>query len=114
MSFTPIQIPNPGAENPGGKMGPDDEFGWGELVLFPFGSSRRVERKNYRQASAWEKAEQNNHSTVGRRLRLTRLQTGGLGCASPRTISVAFGEVVFSRGPVPGGTGCRFPLTSEF
>ena len=41
----------------------------------------------------------------------TFAQAGGPVGASPRTLLVEFNEVVFSSGPVPGGSGCAGPLS---
>jgi hypothetical protein len=124
--FTPTPTPHTGDENPGGTICQSEGFGLGEFAIFPTGSVRwrnlvslqpahpmgEAER-NFGESSNYEaggpfSTDPSSSSVIGKGILrgATFAQAGGPGGASLRKFFVAFNEVVFCSGPVPGGAGC--------
>lgn len=125
-SFTPTPTPQTGAENPGGTIRQGQGFGLSEFAFFPTGNAGRIHVKYQQPARTMGEAGRNDSSranikvggpcsprhsfssVIGKgALRAERhRRAGGLGGASLRKFFVAFNEVVFCSGAVPGGTAC--------
>lgn len=123
--FTPTPTPHTGDENPGGTIRQGEGFGLGEFAIFPAGNVRSGNVKSLQPAHPMGEAGRNvgnfanpkaggpfspSHSfssVIGKgALRgATFAQAGGPVGASPLNFIVAFNEVVFFSGPVPGGAG---------
>lgn len=131
MSFTSTPTLHTGDENPGGSIRQGEGFGSSEFAFNPAGEVRSERMRFLQLARTMGEAERNvgksaNIEAGGPRLPrrpfgsvivkgalrgATFAQAGGPVGASPRTLLVAFNEVVFSSGPVPGGSGCAGPLS---
>jgi len=98
----------------------------GEFALFPTGNAGRVHVKNQQPARTMGEAGRNDGSSAnigaggpcspshsfssvigkGAMRIATHRRAGGLGGVSLRKFFVAFNEVVFCSGAVPGGAAC--------
>jgi hypothetical protein len=122
-NFTPTSTPQTGDENPGGTIRQGRGFGLSESAVFPTGDAGRV--KYQQPARTMGEAGRNDStravkaggpcsashsfsSVIGKgALRIViRCRAGGPGGASIRKFFVAFNEVVFCSGAVPGGAAC--------
>lgn len=124
--FTPPPTPKTGDENPGGMICQDQGFGSGESAIFPSGNVRQGDMKSQQPARTMGETGRNvgksaNHkaggpfstshtfgSVIGKGALRGAMpaQAGGPVGASVHGFFVAFNEVVFCSGPVPGGAGC--------
>lgn len=125
-SFTPTPTPQTGDENPGGTIRQGQGLGLSEFAFFPTGNAGRIHVKYQQPARTMGEAGRNDGASAkievggprsrshsfgsvigkGRTAVSDVRRAGGPGGASPRKFFVAFTEVVFSSGAVPGGAAC--------
>lgn len=125
MSFTPTPTLHTGDENPGGTIRQGEGFGLSEFAFSPAGNARSESMISLQLARTMGETEWNvgNSANIeaggpcsprrpfgsvivkGAPRGATFVQAGGPVGASPRTLLVAFNEVMFSSEPMPGGLG---------
>lgn len=125
-SFTPTPTPQTGAENPGGTIRQGQGFGLSEFAFIPTGDAGRIHVKYQQPARTMGEAGRNDGTRAkikvggpcsprhsfssvigkGREAVSDVRRAGGPGGASPCEFFVAFNEVVFCSGAVPGGAAC--------